>query len=164
MSLRARAAISLSIVLLRGALGVRFRLRDRQQFDRRPQLIDQRIAVANSPSLCGTGQSVPQRQQPLGAKRGSVQLLIRGDGNLAVIECRRRLAAQRDPVIADNVNAHGWVILIDPAAAAAGDPTHALFAEQSQSFSDNAMALFGRISSTELLGRARGLGSRISMS
>src|SRR5215470_14969631 len=26
-----------------------------------------------------------------------------------------RLAAQRDSVIADNVNAHGWVLLIDPA-------------------------------------------------
>jgi hypothetical protein len=28
------------------------------------------------PSLFDTGQSVPQRQQPLGAERGSVQLLI----------------------------------------------------------------------------------------
>jgi len=32
------------------------------------------------------------------------------------------LAAQRDSVNADNVDAHGWVLLIDPAAAAAGDP------------------------------------------
>jgi hypothetical protein len=51
--------------------------------------------------------------------------------------------AQRDSVIADNVNAHDWVLLVDPAAGAAGDPTHALFADQSHSFPDNAMALFG---------------------
>jgi len=80
------------------------RLRDRQQFNRRPQLIDQRVAVANLLSLFDTGQSVPQRQQSLGAERGSVQLLIRGDGNLAVIECRRRLAAQRDSVAADDID------------------------------------------------------------
>ena len=116
MSLRARAAISLSIVLLRGALRVRFRLRGRQQFDRRPQLIDQRLAVANLLSLFDTGQRVPQRQQPLGAGRGSVQLLIRGDGNLAVIECRGSLTAQRDSVTADDVDAHEWVSLFDSAA------------------------------------------------
>jgi len=40
--------------------------------------------------------------------------------------------------------------------------TDALFADQSQSFLDNAMALFGSISSTELLGRARDRGCRIS--
>jgi hypothetical protein len=34
--------------------------------------------------------------------------------------------------------------LIYPALAA-GDPTHALFADQSHSFSDNGMALFGHI-------------------
>src|SRR5580693_4179259 len=32
------------------------------------------------------------------------------------------LTAQRDSVIADDVDAHGWVLLIDPAASAAGDP------------------------------------------
>src|SRR6202030_2441153 len=61
-------------------------------------------------------QSVPQRQQPLGAERSSVQLLIRCNGNLAVIDCRRRLAAQRDSVVPDYVDAHEWVLLIDPAA------------------------------------------------
>jgi hypothetical protein len=45
-----------------------------------------------------------------------VQFLIRSDGNLAFIECGRRLATQRDSVIADDVNAHGWVLLMDPAA------------------------------------------------
>src|SRR4029077_9329018 len=97
-------------------LRVGLRLRDRQQFDRRPQLIDQRVAVAKLLSLLGTGQSVAPRQQPLGAERGSAQLLIRGDGNLAVIECRRRLAAQRDSVVADDVDALEWVSLFDPAA------------------------------------------------
>jgi N-methylhydantoinase A len=58
----------------------------------------------------------PQRQQPLGAERGSMQLLIRGDGNLAIIECRRRLAAQRDSVATDDVDAHEWVSLFNPAA------------------------------------------------
>src|SRR5436190_1657186 len=53
-------------VLLRGELRVGLRLRDRQHFNRRPQLIDQRVAVANFLSLFDTGQSVPQRQQPLG--------------------------------------------------------------------------------------------------
>ncbi|MGA7867151.1 MAG: hypothetical protein WCA23_24725, partial [Stellaceae bacterium] len=74
--------------------------------DRRPQLIDQGIAVANLLSLVDAGQSVPQRQQPLAAERGSVQFLIRCDGNLAVIDCRRRLAAQRDPVVANDLDAH----------------------------------------------------------
>src|ERR1700739_2967754 len=46
-----------------------------------------------------------------------MQLLARGDDHLALIRCGRRLAAQPDSVIADYVNAHGWVLLIDPAAA-----------------------------------------------
>ena len=50
-------------------------------------------------------------------KRGTV-----GDRNLAVIDCGRDLAAQPDSIIADDVDAHGWVLLIDPATAAAGDP------------------------------------------
>ena len=103
-------------VLLRGALRVGSRLRVRQQFNRRPQLIDQRIAVANFLALFDTGQSVPQRQQPLGAEWGSMQLLILSDGNLAVIDCRRRLAAQHDSVAADDIDAHEWVSLFDPAA------------------------------------------------
>src|SRR5580700_8481445 len=131
-------------VLLRGPLRVGLRLRVRQGLDCRPQLIEQRIAVANLLSLFDPGQSVPQRQQPLGAERGSVQLLVRCNGNLAVIDCRRRLAAQRDSVVADDIYAHEWVLLIDPAAVRR-DPTHALFADQSHSIPDNVMALFGRI-------------------
>jgi hypothetical protein len=37
--------------------------------DRRPQMIDQRLAVANFPALFDTGQSIPQCQQPLAAER-----------------------------------------------------------------------------------------------
>ena len=51
-----------------------------------------------------------------------MQILLRSDGNLTLIHCGWRLAAERDPVIADDIDAHGWVLLIDPAAAAAGDP------------------------------------------
>jgi hypothetical protein len=36
--------------------------------------------------------------------------------NLAVIDCRGRLAAQGNPVGADDVDAYEWVLLIDPAA------------------------------------------------
>src|SRR5438045_4186234 len=39
----------------------------------------------------------------------------------------------------------GGVLLIDPAAAAAGDPTHALFADQSHSIPDNLVALLGAV-------------------
>src|SRR6516165_3740965 len=51
-----------------------------------------------------------------------MQFLVRGDGNLAVIDCGRRLAAQRDSVIADDVDPHGSVLLIDPGGGAASDP------------------------------------------
>jgi len=54
-------------ILLRWPLRVRMRLRVRQQLNRRPQLIDQRITVADLLPLLDTGQSVPQRQQPLAA-------------------------------------------------------------------------------------------------
>src|SRR5439155_26088695 len=58
-------------VLLRGALRVGLRLGVRQHLNRRPQLVDQGVAVANFLSLFDTGQSVPQRQQPLAAERGA---------------------------------------------------------------------------------------------
>src|ERR1700730_5065581 len=45
------------------------------------------------------------------------QLLVRCNGKLAVIECRPRYTAKRDPVVADDIDAHEWVLLIDPAAA-----------------------------------------------
>src|SRR5947207_911315 len=50
------------------------------------------------------------------AERSSVQLLVRCNGNLTVIDYRRRLAAQRDSVAADDIHAHEWVLLIGPAA------------------------------------------------
>jgi hypothetical protein len=72
-----------------------------------------------------------------------MQLLVRSDGNLAVTDCRRRLAAQHDSVIGDNVDAHGWVLLTDPGAVPPVTHTHALFANQSQSILDNLVALLG---------------------
>jgi len=103
-------------ILLGVGLRVGLRLGVRQGLDCQPQLIDQRIAVANLLSLFDAGQSVPQRQQPLGADRSNVQLLVRCYGNFSVIDCRRHLAAQRDPVTTDDIDAHEWVLLIDPAA------------------------------------------------
>jgi len=47
------------------------RLGVRQGLDCRPQLIDQRVAVANLLSLFDAGQSIPQCQQALGAERGA---------------------------------------------------------------------------------------------
>src|ERR1700730_9319393 len=54
------------------------------------------------------------------------------------------IAAQGDSVIANDVDAHGWGLLIDLRGCAC-DPTHALFSGQSQSIRDNVMALFGAI-------------------
>src|SRR5262249_15840900 len=77
-------------------------------------------------------------------ERSGVQFLFRRDGDLALVHYDWCLAAQRDSVIADDVDAHGWVLLVDPAATAAGEPTHALFADQSHSIPDNLMALLSR--------------------
>jgi hypothetical protein len=103
--------------LLGGRLRVGLRLGVRQGLDCRPQLIDERIAVANLLSLFDTGQSVPQRQQPLGAERGAAR---NSSFDATVISpsltCRRHLAAQRDPVTANDIDAHEWVLLIDSAA------------------------------------------------
>jgi len=63
-------------VLLRPALRVRLWLGVRQQLDRRPQLIDQRLAVANFPPPFDTGQSIPQRQKLLTAEPGCMQFLV----------------------------------------------------------------------------------------
>src|SRR5262244_3264276 len=52
------------------------------------------------------------------------------------VNSSRRLAAQRDPVIANDVDAHGWILLNKPAPLHRR-PTHALFGGQSQSFPDN---------------------------
>jgi hypothetical protein len=70
---------------------------------RRPQLIDQRVAVANPFFPFDTGQSVPQCQQPFAAERGGMQFFFRSDDNLALTDCGRCIAAQRDSVIADDV-------------------------------------------------------------
>src|SRR5204862_5024097 len=39
---------------------------------------------------------------------GSVQFLLRRDDNLALIHCGRRLAAEGNSVIANDVDAHWW--------------------------------------------------------
>src|SRR6516225_9240504 len=109
-------------VLLRGALRVGFWLRVRQLFDCRPQLIDQHVAVANLSPLIDTGQRVPQCQKPLAAERRRVQFFLRSDDNLALTVCGRRLAAQRDAVITDDVGAHGWFSWLVRRHAAAGAP------------------------------------------
>jgi len=45
-----------------------------------------------------------------------MQFPVRSHCNLDLIDCRRRLAAEGDSVIADDVDAHGWVLLVDSAA------------------------------------------------
>src|SRR5208282_85778 len=105
---------------------------------------DQRIAVADLRLLLDTGECIPQRQQALAAEPGGVQLLPRGNGNFALGHGGWRLAAHGDSIIADDVNAHGWVLLID-LRGCAGDPTHALFGSQSHTIRDNVMALLGAI-------------------
>src|SRR6516162_9472597 len=97
-------------VLLRRALSLGW-LRLRQGLDRRPQLIDQRPAVANLPPFLDTRESIPQRQQTLAAEWRGKELPVRSDGNLTLIHGGRGFAAQPDSVIADDVDAHGWVLL-----------------------------------------------------
>jgi hypothetical protein len=96
-------------ILLRRAPRVRLTVRVRQGLNRRPQLIDKRIAVADLRLLLDTRERIPHRQQALAAEPSGVQLLPRGDSYFALVHGGRRLAAQRDSVIADNVNAHRWV-------------------------------------------------------
>jgi hypothetical protein len=66
----------------------------------------------------------------------------------------RKANSQRDAVVADDINAHEWVLLIDPAAVPPVTHTHALFAEQSQSIRDNLVACRATLS-VELLGPER---------
>jgi hypothetical protein len=66
--------------------------------DRRPQLIDQPVAVADFPPLFDTRKSIPQCQQPLAAERRGVQFLDRRDDNLALIDCGRRSLRRPKPV------------------------------------------------------------------
>src|SRR6516162_74109 len=98
------------------------RLRIGQGLDCRPQLLDQPLAVANLSPLIDTGQRVPQCQKPLAAERRRVQSFLRRDDNLALADCGRRLAAQRDAVIADDVGAHGGFSWLVRRPAAAGAP------------------------------------------
>ena len=50
----------------------RCHVRVRQRFNAGPQLIDQRLAIADFPPLFDTGQRIPQCQEPLAAKRRGV--------------------------------------------------------------------------------------------
>ena len=50
---------------------------------------------------------VPQRRCRLPVEPDRAQLLVRGDDDLALIDCRRRLAAEGDSVNANDVDAHG---------------------------------------------------------
>jgi hypothetical protein len=43
------------------------------------------------------------------------QLRTRSDRNLALIDCGRWLTAEGDSGIANDVDAHGWVLLLEPA-------------------------------------------------
>src|SRR6202043_3355766 len=119
-------------------------VRVRQSLDRRPQLIDQHIAVTDLRLLLDTRERVPQRQQAFAAEPGGVQLLPGGNSNFALVHGGWRLAAEGDSVIGDDVNAHGWGLLID-LRGCAGNSSYALFTGQSHSIRDNLMALFGAI-------------------
>ena len=121
-----RRSIAITTSCFEGGFGSGCGSGSGKALDCRPQLIDQRVAVANLLSLFDIGQSVPQRQQPLGAERSRVQLLIRCNGNLAVVDCCRRSAAsERDPVIADDINAHEWGAPDRPGGGSAVTPLDA---------------------------------------
>src|SRR5947208_3232529 len=88
--------------LLRGAR----RLRIRHGFQRRPQAIDQRLAIADLAQPIDTGQAVPQGEQPLAVEPSGAQLVERGDNDLVLAEMRRRLAADDQVIGIDDVNTH----------------------------------------------------------
>src|SRR5262249_32785968 len=46
---------------------------------------------------------------PLAAQRSCVQFLDRGDDDLALADIKRRLAAQSDTVVTNDVDTHEWV-------------------------------------------------------
>src|SRR5215472_888216 len=84
----------------------------------------ERAGFENSvPRSVNHAQSAALSQQPLAADRSGVQLLFRRDRNLAVIDCGWCLAAERDPVIADDIDAHWWVLLVCPRGGCRQRPT-----------------------------------------
>jgi hypothetical protein len=73
---------------------------------------DNSAASAHVDEQRARGPHQRRGEVPLPSRDGDVQFLIRSDGDLALIEYCRRLAGQPDSVIADDVDAHGWVLLI----------------------------------------------------
>ena len=74
-------------------------------------------APAQAPAQpTNAGPVQPWGLPPLPAGVGPVEKFADIHDTPAVIDCRRRLAAQRDPVVANNIDAHEWVLLIGPAA------------------------------------------------
>src|SRR5262249_7711551 len=75
------------------------------------------ISASRSPTfrlLSTPGSAFHNARSRFAVERGGLQFLLRRDDNLAVTDCGRRLAAQCDAVIADDIGAHGWVLLVDP--------------------------------------------------
>ena len=95
------------LALLRRTLRVRLWLRVRQGLNRRPQLIDQLIAAADLPAFFDTGHSIPQCQEPLTAKGAACDSSCEATAISPFTGCGRCVAAQRDSVIADNIDT--WV-------------------------------------------------------
>jgi hypothetical protein len=66
-------------------------LRIRQHLDCRPQLIDQRLAIADLLRFSTPGRAFHSASSCFAADPGGVQFLARRDDNLALIHCCRRL-------------------------------------------------------------------------
>ena len=81
--------------------------------------------------------------EPLAAKRGGVQFLVRGDDNLALIDAAGGSRQEGDSIIADDEKRMGSPV--QAAASPLVTPTPALLGHQSHSFLDNAIALFGHL-------------------
>ena len=82
---------------------------------RRPSKQDEVIAMLRR----AEGATIDEVASATGWRRHTVrgvQFLVRSDGDLALIEYCRCLAEQPDSIIADDIDAHGWVLLAGPAA------------------------------------------------
>src|ERR1700680_3543305 len=55
-------------IMFRGALRLGLSLRGGQHLHRRPQFVDQCVAIGDLPALLNTGESIPYCQEPLPAK------------------------------------------------------------------------------------------------